>query len=70
MIRFNIASLTPAALLATLRDLPPLAILWRRGMRHFDARAQRERQWVIVALLVLVLLVLDHFWLSGAYKTW
>ena len=70
MNRFNLTSLTPAALLATLRGLPPLAILWRRGMRHFDARAQRERQLVIVALLVLVLLVLDHFWLSGAYKTW
>ena len=57
-------------MLSTLRGLPPLAILWRRAGRRFDARTLRERQIAIVALLALVLLVMDHFWLSAAFKAW
>ena len=70
MNRISTASLSPAALLTSLRGLPPLAILWRRANRRFDARTRHERQFAIVALLALVLLALDHFWLSTAYKAW
>lgn len=70
MNRISTAALSPAAMLTTLRGLPPLAILWRRAGRRFDAHTLRERQIAIVALLALVLLVLDHFWLSAAFKAW
>ncbi len=68
------SAVTPAVgrtdLAALWRALPPLPILLRRGLRRFDARALRERQLLVSAVLVLALMLLDQAWLSPAYKAW